>query len=238
MNINGKTIFITGADGGIGYSLLKEFINRDAKKIYAAGINKKRLLEIEKSFPTKVKSIELDVINIDMCLQVAEICSDTDILVNNAGVECAIPFMDSKSIKSVNFESNVNYIGVHNVSISFKDILTTKNESVIVNILSVGSFIVIPKLASYCASKSAAHVLTEAMRKELNSTNVKVHGVYPGYVDTEMTRDLNVEKVTPESISIEICDGISSGDDYIFPDYMSKSLSKDFKYKLNFYTDV
>lgn len=47
MNINGKTIFITGADGGIGYSLLKEFINRDAKKIYAAGINKKRLLEIE-----------------------------------------------------------------------------------------------------------------------------------------------------------------------------------------------
>lgn len=231
MEIKNRNIFITGADGGIGYALLKECIELGAKKIYASGINSERLSLIEQEMPSRIKAITLDVTNYEECVCISNEIKDVDILINNAGVECATNFTEDHSIKAARFETSVNYLGIHNLCYSFKDNLLTRQEACIVNMLSVGSFVIVPNLATYCASKAAAHILTQAIRGELSDSNIEVLGVYPGYIDTEMTNNLDVDKVSPESICGEICKGIINNDEYIFPDYMSKTISQKTVYK-------
>lgn len=225
MRIKNSTVLITGACGGIGSSLLEECINKQAKKIYAAGINMDNLNALKIKYPEKVIPVKLDVTNINDVIACHEMCSDTDILINNAGVECATRFLGEKSLKASQFEMSVNYFGVHNLCHTFWESLKSKNSACIVNMLSIGSFTIVMKLGTYCASKSAAHFLTQSLREESKNTNINIFGVYPGYVDTSMTKNIDVEKATPQQIAAEVCDGIEKGSLDIFPDKMSKNLA-------------
>src|SRR6185437_5923077 len=101
---------------------------------------------------------------------------------------------------------------------SFWNLLKEKNSAAIVNILSIASFALILKLGTYCASKTAAHLLTQGLRKESDSTNIKIFAVYPGYVDTEMTKNIEIEKASPQQIAAEICNGVENDILDIFPD--------------------
>lgn len=235
MDIQDKVVLITGACGGIGSSLLEEFIARKAKKIYAAGINVEKLQQIQEKYPAIVQPIKLDVTNLDDVLLCHEQCSDTDILVNNAGVECATRFLGEKSLKAAQFEMSVNYFGVHNLCHAFWDSLQQKQSAAIVNVLSIASFTLILKLGTYCASKVAGHFLTQALRRE--SESIKIFGVYPGYVDTTMTKNIDVEKVTPQEIAKEICSGIENDILDIFPDKMSEELVTHLSYKTPVFTE-
>lgn len=220
MIIKDKTVLITGASGGIGKCLLQAFIERGAAKIYAADLN---IDSIESN--NKVTPIKLDVTNqvdIENCVKA---CGDTDILINNAGVELASPVFSQSSFKA-KLEMNVNCLGVHSLCVAFWDMLKSKESSAIVNMLSIASFIHIPKLSTYCASKMAAHSITQAFRHASLGTNIKIVGIYPGYVDTDMTKNIDVKKATREQLVINICDDFEKGVLDIFPDSMSKELSK------------
>lgn len=235
--IKNAIVLITGSSGGIGLALLKECIARKAKKIYATDLNISNLQSLHQEYPDIVVPVKLDVTNIDDVLKCKTQCDDTEILFNNAGVECATRFIGEKSLKAGQFEMAVNYFGVHNLCYSFWDSLNTKQSACIVNMLSIASFTLVLKLGTYCASKSAAHILTQALRKESEGTSLNIHAVYPGYVDTEMTNNINVEKVTPQQIAKEVCDGVETGILDIFPDKMSKELAKNIGYKNPVFSD-
>ncbi len=224
MNLTKTTVLLTGACGGIGSSLLDELIKRNVKKIYAAGINMGNLDALQRKYPDKVVPIKLDVTNMNDILACHAMCDDTEILINNADVECATHFLEERSLKASQLEMSVNYFGVHNLCHTFWNSLKAKQSACIVNMLSVASFAIVMKLGTYCASKSAAHFLTQSLREAANNTNINVFGVYPGYVDTPMTKNINVDKATPQQIAIEVCDGIEHGVLDIFPDEMSKNL--------------
>ena len=55
---------------------------------------------------------------------------------------------------------------------------------------------------------------------------VTVHAVFPGPVDTDMTRDLELPKASAESVAVAIFDGLQNGDEDIFPDSMSQSIAE------------
>lgn len=224
MQIKNSIVLITGASGGIGSSLLEEFISRKANKVYATDINTNNLNTLKEKYPEKVIPIKLDITNINDVIACREMCADTDILINNAGVECAIRFLGNTSLKASQFEMAVNYFGVHNLCHAFWNTLKQKQSACIVNMLSIGSFAIVMKLGTYCASKAAAHFLTQALREESKGTSINIFGVYPGYVDTAMTQNIDVEKATPQQIAVEICNGIENKILDIFPDKMSKSL--------------
>ena len=95
----------------------------------------------------------------------------------------------------------------------------------------MASFSLILKLGTYCASKAAAHFLTQGLRAESSSTNIKIFGVYPGYVDTEMTKNIDVDKANPHDIAADICHGIERDILDIFPDKMSQDLADKITYK-------
>ena len=87
------------------------------------------------------------------------------------------------------------------------------------------AFAPLPLIPSYSLSKAAAFSLTQSLRGLLAGQGVSVHAVLTGPVDTEMSRDLDVPKASPEYVARAILDGVEKGEDDIFPDPMSESMA-------------
>ncbi len=223
MQLASKTILVTGADGGLGTALVAELITRDIKKIYATGLKLDSLTTAFSKYGDKVVAVELDVTNADSIKNCAAACADTDVLINNAGVEFKVPFIAEKASQAALFEMKVNYIGVLEMINYFLPILEKQQHAGIVNILSVGSLVVVKRLGSYCASKAATHILTETIREELSEKGIDVMAVYMGYVNTQMVpEETQTKKSEPADIVREICNGIESGEARIYPDQLTK----------------
>ena len=83
------------------------------------------------------------------------------------------------------------------------------------------SWISIPRSGAYCAAKSAEWSLTNALRLELGPEGTKVTALHVGYMDTDMTRHLDVPKSSPANIAKLAIDGIEAGDAEIIADEIS-----------------
>jgi len=70
---------------------------------------------------------------------------------------------------------------------------------------------------SYSASKAAALSLTQSIRDELSRQRTLVIGVLPGYVDTDMTQGLDVEKVAPSVVATAIVAALHEGTEDVYP---------------------
>jgi short-subunit dehydrogenase len=87
----------------------------------------------------------------------------------------------------------------------------------------------LPIIPAYSISKAAAFSLSQSLRALLARQGVTVHVVLPGPVDTDMSRDLEVPKASPESVARAIFDGVDHGDEEIFPDPMSASIAESWR---------
>ncbi|MFG1910239.1 SDR family NAD(P)-dependent oxidoreductase [Kribbella sp. NPDC048928] len=143
-----------------------------------------------------------------------------DVLVNNAGL-AAYDTLGDRTVLEQHLA--VNLFGSYAVSTALLPQLIAAKGS-IVNVLSVAALAALPMIPAYSISKAAAFSLTQSQRALLAPQGVQVHAVLTGPVDTEMSRDLPVEKAPPESVAQAIFDGVVAGDEEIFPDPMSAAL--------------
>ncbi|WP_341501263.1 SDR family NAD(P)-dependent oxidoreductase [Gallaecimonas sp. GXIMD4217] len=224
MDISGKNIFITGGVGGIGWALTKALCRHRAAKVYVTYLHDRELDLEPIATATEIVPVNLDVTDQEQVAAAARQCADADIVVNNAGVEFARSFSDADTLKAAELEMKVNFHGTHYVSQHFLPQLKQKPEAMLINVLSIGSFVLVNKLGTYCASKAAAHFLTKGLRLDCRDSKVTVMGVYPGYVDTAMTERLDVAKATPDTIAAAMCEGILAGREVVFPDAMADEL--------------
>jgi NAD(P)-dependent dehydrogenase (short-subunit alcohol dehydrogenase family) len=67
--------------------------------------------------------------------------------------------------------------------------------------------------------------MTQAIRAELASRNIRVHGVFPGPVDTDMARGLDMPKSSPGDVATAVLDDVEAGREDIFPDPMSAAVA-------------
>src|SRR5690349_21057228 len=81
-----------------------------------------------------------------------------------------------------------------------------------------------PGLGVYNASKAAAWSLTQSLRADFSKRGVKVFGVFPGAVDTDMLKGVEMPKTSPEAVAREILAGLEAETEDIFPDPMAKQL--------------
>ncbi|MEX0274586.1 MAG: SDR family NAD(P)-dependent oxidoreductase [Flavobacteriaceae bacterium] len=233
--IKDSTILITGADGGIGVALVNECLAKGAKKIYATGLKLENLNPLFNNYDTVI-TIALDVTDPEQIVKCAKQCSDTNLLINNAGVEFKVPFVAKKSSQAALMEMKVNYIGLIDMINSFLPTLQKLEHAGIVNILSLGALAIVKRLGTYCASKSASHILTETIREELEEKGIKVMATYIGYVDTAMVpEDTKTEKSTPQNIAIGICKGIDNNESYMYLDRITKDHIKKYPIRTVFY---
>ena len=214
MTLTNKTVLITGANRGIGRALVQEALNRGARRVYAA--TRKPLDHAD----PRVVPLMLDVTNDAQIQEAAAAIDSLDILINNAGVAAYENLSDREALQA---HLDVNLFGPHAMAQAFLPALT-RSHGAIVNVLSVTAFAALPIIPAYSISKAAAFSLTQSLRA-LHAGCVRVHAVMTGPTDTEMSRDFNVPKASPESVAQAIFDGVESGEDDIFPDPMSASIA-------------
>lgn len=223
-SIENATILLTGADSELGIALIKTCLKKGARKIYAASHDVAGLRAIAHQYEGVVIPIVLDITNDRDILKACGTCHDINMLINNAGVELQSSFLAPDASLKALYEMKVNYIGILELINRFLPGLRKKESSSIINILSVGSASNVTRLKTYCASKSAIHILTHSMRAELREQNIHVFGVYPGYEHAELSGNIFFELVSYDEIAENICNGVEEGKEDIFPDEISRRL--------------
>jgi NAD(P)-dependent dehydrogenase (short-subunit alcohol dehydrogenase family) len=214
-----KSVLVTGANRGIGQALVEEALRRGAKRVYACA--RQPLVHADK----RVTPLILDVTNATHIQRAVESVESLDILINNAGLALYEDLSDRALIEQ---HLAVNLFGTYGVTQAFLPLLT-RSRGAIVNILSVATFAALPIIPSYSISKAAAFSLSQSLRALLAGRGVRVHAVLAGPVDTDMSRDLDIPKASPQSVAQAIFDGLGKGEEDIFPDPVSESMAESWR---------
>ena len=213
--------FVTGANRGIGAALVRALADAGIPKIYA-GTRSVSSFD-GKALPDTVIPVELDVTQPDHVNRLAATASDVTLLFNNAGV---LAFGDILSTPWKDVEANlhVNYLGKLRVARAFVPLIERNGGGAIVNTLTLVALASMPGLSVYNASKAAAWSMTQSLRASLSDRTIRVHGVFPGAVDTAMLAGVEMEKANPDDVATSILQGVIAGEEDIFPDTMSSSV--------------
>ena len=107
---------------------------------------------------------------------------------------------------------------------AFAPVLAAAGGGAFVNVLSVVSWVAMPRLSTYSASKSAAWAFTNAARVELAGQGTEVVGVHVGFVDTDLTAALEVEKIAPQAVATSALDALESGEPEAIVDEFSRAI--------------
>ena len=208
---------MTGTNRGIGRALVNALLAGGAKKIYATGRDITKLPFTD----SRVVKVELDVTDADSVETATKGITDIELLINNAGVNAASRVMGD--IAGHRSDLEVNYFGVLRVTQALVETLKA-NKGTIVNLNSLVSLASMAPIASYGVSKAASHSLTLALRAELAKDTVAVYGVYPGPIDTDMSKEMPMDKASPNEAAAAILAGIEAQQTYITPDDMSREV--------------
>jgi NAD(P)-dependent dehydrogenase (short-subunit alcohol dehydrogenase family) len=222
MHLENKTVFVTGANRGIGKALVAALLKHKVKKVYAGARNPDELPDFSDD---RVVPVKLDITNFSQIKKAAMQADDIDLLINNAGVLSSHEGLIASNYDQLLQEMNVNYFGTINMARVFAPVLAKKKASAIANVISVLGLVSMPNLGGYCASKAALFSATQSLRVELKPNATTVHGVFPGPIDTDMSSGLEMEKASVETTAENILKGISADIEDIYPDPVSEQAS-------------
>jgi NAD(P)-dependent dehydrogenase (short-subunit alcohol dehydrogenase family) len=215
MTIEDRAVLVTGANRGIGQALVEEALRRGAKRVYAG-------TRQPMAHPDgRVVPLRLDVTDATQTQAAAEQVESLDLLINNAGLTLYDDLSNRSAVERV---LAVNLFGTYGVTQAFLPALT-RSRGAIVNVLSLAAVAALPFSPAYSISKAAALSLSQGLRALLAAQGVDVHVVLAGPVDTEMSRELDIPKASPESVAQAIFDGVENGEEDIFPDPLSAALA-------------
>lgn len=189
----GKSVLVTGAGSGIGYSAAKNFIDEGARVI-AFDLSKGKI-------NGEIQWIECDVGNTksvnEAFSQLALLTDKLDVLVNVAGIG-AIGTVESASDAEWLDLLNVNVIGIGRVTRAALPLLRKSVSASVVNIGSIAATAGLPDRAVYSASKGAVNSLTLAMAADYVREGIRVNCINPGTADTPWVERLLAQSNDPE----------------------------------------
>ncbi len=202
MKVKNKVIVVTGGGSGMGRELVLRLLASDAK-VVTIDINENALQETVALAGAKKDSLKTFVVNITDRTAVEKSLHDAvaafgfvDGIINNAGIIQPFIKVNELGYDVIERVMNVNFYGTLYMTKTFLPHLLTRPEAHIMNISSMGGFLPVPGQSMYGASKAAVKLLTEALHSELTNTNVKVTVVFPGAVNTNITKNSGLNMPT------------------------------------------
>ena len=216
--IEGSVALVTGANRGIGKAIAEKLLERGAKKVYAGARDPKTVSELTEKYGDRVVPLKLDVTDVAEVAKAVSAAGDLQLLFNNAGVVQGHDLTSKDIVDQARNEMEVNYFGPLNLLQQFAPTLKENGGGSVVNVASIAGLTNFPLYPTYSASKAAIHSLTQGARMLLGSQGTQVAGVYPGPVDTDIARDIEMDKAAPQTVANAILDGVEDGSEDIFPD--------------------
>ncbi|HEY1166540.1 MAG TPA: SDR family NAD(P)-dependent oxidoreductase [Chitinophaga sp.] len=215
MNIQNKKVLVTGGGSGIGFSIAKAFADK-GNEVILFGRTEDRLKTAVAQLPN-ASYVVGDVTNekdvLELVKQVKEKYDGIDILVNNAGT-ARLQLLDASVniYDSAKFEIEINYLSVLRLTELLLPTLKARKEAAIINIQSIVSYVPNAFIATYSATKAALHSYSQSLRLTLEKSapNVKVFEVFPPFVDTDLTKGLEGDKLTPTEVADDIIRSVES----------------------------
>ena len=192
MDLKNSTILITGGTSGMGLEFVKQLTEIGAKVI-VTGRNIEALNETKKQFPN-VHTFQSDVSNPkdikDLFDTVTTLFPDLNIIINNAGMMRLIDLQDqSLDLENINLEIATNLSGTIQMVHQFLPHLLKQKSAGIVNVTSGIAFMSYSPAPIYSATKAAVRAYTQALRLQLENTNVKVFEMIPPGVKTNLQNE-------------------------------------------------
>lgn len=195
--LENKVALVTGASRGIGREIAKKFAEQGANIAftYLSSVEKGQALEAElAAYGVKAKGYRSDASDYAAAEQlVNDVVSDfgtLDILVNNAGItrDTLLMRMSEEQWDEV---MRVNLKSVFNLTKAATKPMMRAKQGSIINITSVVGLMGNAGQANYSASKAGIIGFTKSIAKELGSRNIRSNAIAPGFIETEMTGELN-----------------------------------------------
>ena len=197
-----KLALVTGASRGIGKACAIELAKAGFDVIinYAGNTEAaNKTVEEIKALGVTAEAYRFDVSNQaeveENISKIIEKYGRIDVLVNNAGITRDGLFM-RMTPENWNAVINTNLTSAYNVSQPVVKIMMKQRSGAIVNMTSVVGLYGNAGQANYAAAKAGLVGFTKSLAKELGSRNIRVNAVAPGFVITDMTKDLDAEKLT------------------------------------------
>lgn len=209
MKLDKKTALVTGASQGIGRAIA---LNLASEKIDLAlvGRNIEKLKAVAhecEKFGVKVKIYSFDLAEVEKIPTLIERVK-TDfkvihILVNNAGTYArGNPF--ESNLKEWDYALDLNFRAVYHLTNQALALIPEQDGGAIINISSIAGQMTYKGGEIYCATKFAVRAYSSCLFESVREKNIKVTCIYPGFVNTEMGREENLDEskmIQPEDIA-------------------------------------
>lgn len=198
---NKKVALVTGGSRGIGKACAIELAKAGCDVIINYAGNEEaanKTVEELKALGSNSKAMKFDVSNQELVeAAIKEIMDEykrIDVLVNNAGITRDGLFMRMSAqnwLDVINTNLNSAYFVTNPVS----KIMIKQRSGAIVNMASISGIYGNAGQANYSTAKAGLIGFTKALAKELASRNIRVNAVAPGFIQTDMTKDLPQEQI-------------------------------------------
>jgi short-subunit dehydrogenase len=131
-----------------------------------------------------------------------------------------------------------NFFGPLRLSRAFAPVLARNGGGAILNVLSVASWISSPGLAAYAATKSAAWSVNNGLRIALKEQGTQVLGLHVGFIDTDLTRGLDLPKLAPAEVVSRAYVALEEGSSEVLIDELSQNVKRGLSQDPGIYLDV
>ena len=199
--LEGQTAIVTGASRGIGKAIAIFLAKEGAEVIinYSSSLeNANKVVSEINSFGGKAYPLQADISNENSVNELIKTVLDKnnkiDVLVNNAGItkDGLLMRMKTDDWQKV---LDLNLSGVFYCTRAVSRQMLKQKKGRIINITSVVGLMGNPGQANYSAAKAGVVGLTQSAAKEFASRGITVNAVAPGFISTDMTKDLNSESI-------------------------------------------
>ncbi|WP_353189399.1 SDR family oxidoreductase [Pandoraea pnomenusa] len=221
MKIEDAVVFVTGANRGLGLAFAKAALARGAKKVYAGSRDPANV-----TLPGVIP-VKLDVNDPADVAAAARLAGDVTLLVNNAGIARLSGGLTKPGAAELLRETlDTNLFGVLAMSQAFAPVLGRNGGGALLNVLSIVSWINATALAEYSITKAAAWSLTNGLRQELRDQHTQVVGLHAGYIDTDLTRGFDAEKIAPSDVVRQAYDALEAGETEVSVDDATRQVKQ------------
>lgn len=202
INMDGKTVLITGASRGIGAAAARAFAVAGANVALVAR-STDEIAEIAGEIGQKALAVPCDVSRYSdvagAIAATARTFGGLDVLINNAGIVDPIGHLAETDPEAWGRAIDINLKGVMYGMHAAMPGMIAQGYGTIINISSGAAHGPVEGWSAYCSSKAGAYMLTRAGDKEAREKGLRIMGLSPGTVATQMQRDIKASGINPVS---------------------------------------